>query len=97
MITTIHHGRSSQACHSPVITAIFALCSSAYPKNDSGLTPLGSSHLHGGSSVSLPGDFQFDHQQQQQQQQNSCQQNNGGTGTGHSLPQETMHLDCERR
>ncbi|OXA58838.1 Alpha-globin transcription factor CP2 [Folsomia candida] len=66
---------------------------SGFLKSDSGLTPLASSHVHGGSSVSLPGDFHFDGQQQQQ---NTCQQNSS-TGTSHPLPQETMHLDCERR
>lgn len=59
---------------------------------EAGLTPLAAAHLHGGSSVSLPGDFHFEGHSS-----SSCQQNNASGNTGHHHPQDPIHLDCERR
>jgi len=61
---------------------------------EAGLTPLAASHLHGGSSVSLPGDFHFDG--------HSPPPATGATSNalpGHNnvSGQEGAHLDCERR
>jgi transcription factor CP2-like protein len=52
---------------------------------EAGLTPLSAAHLHGGSSVSLPGDFHYENHSSP-----NCQQisGNGPSQAG---------LDCERR
>jgi hypothetical protein len=72
----------------------FVLSSAGFLK-EAGLTPLAASHLHGGSSVSLPGDFHFDGHSPPPVQAS----NNGPHPLpGHSMSgQDGVHLDCERR
>jgi hypothetical protein len=55
---------------------------------EAGLTPLSAAHLHGGSSVSLPGDFHFE-----AHSTSPCP--GGSSGNGGSSAQGG--LDCERR